>query len=121
MERVEEDHEDAPARVGDHRLALRDRRRVASRDADGLRRVADGLEGADGLDDAVFLDLEVRLRQVGDRLAVGGHEDVGQDEAGIGPERRLLRRRWLLLRLLSADASARPCPRQDADPCGNHE
>ena len=117
--RVQEHHEHAPARVGDHRVALGDRRRVAARHADRLRRVEDRLEGADGLNDAVLLDLEVGLGQVGDRLAVGGHEDVGQDEAGIGSEGgRLGRRR---LRLLSSKPPARPRARQDADPCGNHE
>ncbi len=117
--RVQEHHEHAPPRVGDHRVALGDRRRVAARQADRLRGVEDRLEGADGLDDAVLLDLEVGLGQVGDRLAVGGHEDVGQDEAGVGPEGGGLGRRRL--RLLSSKPPTRPRARQDADPCGNHE
>ena len=118
--RVEEHHEHAPPRVGDHRVALGDRGRVAARHADRLRGVEDRLEGADRLDDAVLLDLEVGLGQVGDRLAVGGHEDVGQDEAGVGPEGRVSGGGGGGC-CCPADPPTRPCTRQDADSCGNHE
>ncbi len=95
---IQEQDEEARARVAHHFLRLAHVARLAARFLRPARADEDVLEGANLLRLAVLEHLEVRLLQVLDRAAVGRRVDVHPDEVRLGAEGRLLRlvRRGLL-------------------------
>ena len=116
MQVVDEDDEDPPGgvvgrarrRQDDARLRLRRRRQRLVVDAAAVGQH----ERHDFLLDAVFVDLELVLLQIGDELAaVVADDDVGRDDVDLAPDhfaRRLLR---LLLRALAAARGGSACGR----------
>src|SRR4029453_702123 len=103
VERIQEQHKDAGARIGQHRPGVGHGLRVAPRFLGQVPANDDALELLDLLGHPVLQDLKLVSTEVVDRYTLDSRIHVYADVVGFGPESRLLRLVWSLTRDEAAD------------------